>query len=212
MKGVDLSALKAHLPAGGRKPHRRPAAGVRMTADQAYVARLTVTLLVITTVSALLLALVHSQTAPEIEAHNRAKTAAAMAQVLPADSYETVEDFVPTEDVSAISRAVAGGAAVGYVCEVTAGGFDGEIRMVVGVGLDGRVTGVSVIEHSETPNVGTRVTDDPNVLAGFAGLSAPVTVNEGENRFDAVAGATRTARGMAEGVNAALSAAAAYLQ
>ena len=91
-------------------------------------------------------------------------------------------------------------------------GFDGEIRMVVGVGLDVRVTGVSVVEHSETPNVGTRVTDDPNVLAGFAGLSAPVTVNEGENRFDAVAGATRTARGMAEGVNAALSAAAAYLQ
>mgnify|MGYP002508404482 CR=1 FL=1 len=42
--------------------------------------------------------------------------------------------------------------------------------MMVGVDVDNRVTGVSVIKHSETPNIGTKVVADQSVLDRFIGM------------------------------------------
>ena len=83
--------------------------------------------------------------------------------------------------------------------------------MVVGVDADGAVTGVSVTDHSETANIGTKVVDDQAVLDRFIGMShgdGEITVNAGTNRFDGVSGATVSSRGVTAGVNTALAAAA----
>ena len=75
-----------------------------------------------------------------------------------------------------------------------------------GLTTDGTVTGVAVISHSETPNVGSKVVDDQSVLDRFAGLTGEITVNSGDNRVDAVSGATTSSKAVTAGVNAAIAA------
>ncbi len=181
----------------------------KLALDPKYVVRLAGTLFAICLVVALLLGVTNSATAPIIEKMQQEKTAAAMAQVLPADSYELVD--VEADNVTALYRAVSGGSQVGCVAQVTANGFGGAIDMVVGVDLEGRVTGVTVTSHGETPNVGSKVVDSQSVLDRFIGMSGAdgeITVNSGSNRFDGVSGATVSSKGVAAGVNAALAAVA----
>ena len=175
--------------------------------DPRYIARLTATLLGICVVVALLLGIVNSITEPIIRQMQEEKTAAAMAMVLKADSYEEIPSDV--ENVAAMYRAVAGGEQIGYVVEVTSSGFGGAMSLVVGVDMDGKVTGVSVTDHAETKNIGTKVTDDSAVLARFIGLVENITVNSGANRFDGISGATVSSKAVTAGVNTALAAAAA---
>ena len=129
-----------------------------------------------------------------------------MALVLEAEEYPKAENLVLPEGVTALHAATVGGETVGYVCEVTSNGFGGAMSLVVGVDLEGRVTGVSVIKHSETKNIGTKVVMSSKVLSRFMGLEGPVTLNGGTNRFDGVTGATFSSRGVTAAVNAALAA------
>ena len=175
--------------------------------DPRYIGKLTGTLLGICAVVALLLGIVNSLTEPVIRKMQEEKTAAAMAQVLAADDYRA--KTVSHENVSAMYEAVSGGEVVGHVVEVTTNGFGGAINMVVGVDMNGKVTGVSVIKDTETANLGTKVTRNQSVLDRFIGLGGTITVNSGENRFDGVTGATVSSKAVAAGVNTALAAVAA---
>lgn len=177
--------------------------------DPRFTARLTLTLLGICAVVALLLGVVNSVTKPIIEEFQAEKTAAAMSQVLPADEYQKVETEYP--NVTAMNKAMSGGEQIGYVVEVTSSGFGGKLSMVVGVDMDGAVTGVSVTDNSETANIGTKVVNDQTVLDRFIGMShadGEITVNSGTNRFDGVSGATVSSKGVTAGVNTALAAVA----
>lgn len=174
--------------------------------DQPYILRLTATLFGISAAAALLLGIVYYVTKPTIDWRTEEKTKAAMAQVLEAEEYPKVEGFPLPDGVTALHVANVGGESVGYVCEVTSNGFGGAMSLVVGVDLDGRVTGVSVIKHGETKNIGTKVVGSSKVLGRFVGLEGPVTLNGGENRFDGVTGATFSSRGVTAAVNAALTA------
>lgn len=177
--------------------------------DPRFTAKLTLTLLGICAVVALLLGVVNSVTEPIIEEIQAEKTAAAMSQVLPADEYQKVETTYP--NVTAMNKAMSGGEQIGYVVEVATNGFGGAMSMVVGVDMDGAVTGVSVTDNSETANIGTKVVNDQAVLDRFIGMShadGEITVNSGTNRFDGVSGATVSSKGVTAGVNTALAAVA----
>lgn len=177
--------------------------------DPRFTAKLTLTLLGICAVVALLLGVVNSVTEPIIEEIQAEKTAAAMSLVLPADEYQKVKTTYP--NVTAMNKAVSGGEQIGYVVEVATNGFGGAMSMVVGVDMNGAVTGVSVTDNSETANIGTKVVNDQTVLDRFIGMShadGEITVNSGTNRFDGVSGATVSSKGVTAGVNTALAAVA----
>ena len=175
--------------------------------DPRYIGKLTATLLSICCVVALLLGIVNSVTEPIIRRMQEEKTAAAMALVLQADSYDKMD--VQFDNVTAMYHAMAGGQQIGYVVEVTSSGFGGAMNIVVGVDMAGKVTGVSVTKHAETKNIGTKVADSAPVLSRFIGLSGNITVNAGPNRFDGISGATVSSKAVTAGVNTALSAVAA---
>ena len=180
---------------------------VKMQLDRDFVTRLTVTLLTICAVVACLLAVVNSVTKPKIAAMQAEKTKAAMSQVLAADEYQPLE--AAAANVTEMYQAISGGQPVGYVVMVTTNGFGGAISMVVGVDLEGCVTGVAVTDQSETANLGTKVVENQEVLDRFIGMShanGEITVNSGENRFDGISGATVSSRGVTAGVNSALAA------
>lgn len=91
---------------------------------------------------------------------------------------------------------------LGYCIEVEVQGFGGRITMVVGVDLNGEVTGVSVTEHSEHAAVGEQATH-ADYLMRYVGMSGTIR-HEGANRVDAISGATDTCRAITAGVNKAL--------
>jgi len=206
-----MSKKKAVPEAGGEAVSTQPKAMHHAPLDSKYILRLTATLLAICAVVALLLGVVNHVTDPIITRMQEEKTRAAMSLVLAADDYEPLSADV--SGVTALYRAVSGGETAGYVAEVTAAGSQGAIDMVVGVDAGGAVTGVSVVKHSETKNIGTKVVDDQSVLDRFIGMGqadGPITVNSGTNRFDGVSGATVSSKGVAAGVNAALEAVRGY--
>ena len=168
-----------------------------------YVLRLALTLLAITAVVAAALAGVNSITAPAIAELNAQKTQEAIELVLPGGG-EEVADF-PAVDL--VSTVYAGDA--GYAVEVTPGGFDNTITMMVGVDTEGKVLGISIISHTETAGLGAVAaagTPAGESFRGqFVGASGSVSVTKDGGTMDAITGATITSRAVTAGVNAALA-------
>lgn len=83
-------------------------------------------------------------------------------------------------------------------------GYAGPVTLLIGVGAGLKITGVRVLEHSETPGIGDFIGDAADAWIGrFVGSAGPDT------GVDAVAGATVTSSAVTRGVDAALRALAA---
>ena len=167
-----------------------------------FVLRLALTLLAITAVVAVALAGVNMITAPAIAELHAQNTQAAIQAVLPGGGEELAE--FPAVDL--VSKVYA--SETGYAVQVTPGGFDNTITMMVGVDKSGNVLGIDVISHTETAGLGA--VSDADTPAGiafreqFKGASGSVSVTKDGGQMDAITGATITSRAVGAGVNAAL--------
>lgn len=170
-----------------------------------YYVKLALTLLIISAVVSGLLGLTNYITADKIAAINAEKTAASMKKVLPADSYTQLD--YPATGSQANVAAVYQADDKGYVIEVTPSGFGGTIDMVVGVGTDGTVTGVSIIRMSETSGLGANARKE-SFRSQYVGKSGELAVSKDGGEIDALTGATITSRAVTSGVNTALVVAA----
>lgn len=194
----------------------------KVSIDPTYVLVLTAKLAVTCIVVAGLLGLVNNVTAGPIAEINKAKTEAAMVEVV-ADSSSTFTDALAISDemiaaassfngtISEVYGVQVGGADVGYAVKVVAGGSQGDITLMVGVDMDAAVTGVSVVTHSETSGIGTKVTSNQDgVLSQFEGMSHAVDgVFVMKGNVNAISGATVSSNGVTKGINAAVAAIAA---
>lgn len=173
-----------------------------------YILRLALTLLVITSVVAAALAGVNMVTSPVIAKATAEKTQLAIEAVLPGGYDSEVTNY--TDDTGLVSRVYAG--AAGYAFEVTPGGFDNTITMMVGVDSQGKVLGIDIIKHTETAGLGAvSAADTPagqNFRDQFVGAQGSVSVTKDGGSMDAITGATITSRAVCAGVNAALACAA----
>ena len=170
-----------------------------------YVLRLTITLLLITSVVAAALAGVNSITKPIIERLNEEKTQRAIEAVLPGGYSEIVENFDNQNGL--VTKVYKGDN--GYAMEVRPVGFDGEIVMMVGVDFEGKVLGISVVSHTETAGLGAVAaakTEAGNSFRGqFVGVDAECLVTKDGGEIDAITGATITSRAVCVGVSAAVA-------
>ena len=199
----------------------------KVNMDPKYIIKLTVTLFVTCVVVAGLLGLVNMVTKDKIAAINWENTQTAMkAVVADPDNTEFSEALENTDAMSAAAKAaggtldsvyevLVGGENAGYAIKVVASGSQGNIEMMVGVDAEGVVTGVSIVDNSETSGVGSKVmSNEPlssgvGVLDQFQGKSAADgTLTVGKN-VDAISGATVSSKGVTAGVNAALAVAGA---
>ena len=166
-----------------------------------YVLRLALTLLAITAVVAAALAGVNSITAPAISELKAQKTQEAIELVLPGGG-----DAVEFPETALVSKVYA--SETGYAVEVTPGGFDNTITMMVGVDKSGTVLGISIISHTETAGLGAVAAAGTPAgeafRAGFVGKSGSVSVTKDGGEIDSITGATITSRAVCVGVNAAL--------
>lgn len=171
------------------------------------LARLAVTLFLITAVMAGLLAGVNAVTRDKIAAAKAAKLQAALATVMPdAAGMEEISFTCSDSTIRSVYAATDGS---GYAVEVAPAGFGGEITMLVGVGNDGKVTGISVISHAETAGLGAIAA--AKTAAGeafrqqFVGAEGSLAVTKDGGTIDAIASATITSRAVTDGVNAVLN-------
>ena len=168
-----------------------------------YILRLTFTLLIICAVVAGILAAVNAITAPIIAASKEAKTQAAIEAVLPGGGQETAFQ----DNTGLVNKVYAG--ENGYAVEVAPSGFGGAITMMVGVDFDGKVLGISIISHAETPGLGAVAAQNTDKGVSFRnqfiGLISGITIGDGENQIDSLSGATISSQAIVDGVNAALA-------
>ena len=163
-----------------------------------YILRLTLTLLLIPAVVAGLLGLVNYLTEDKIAALTREKEETARQEVLPADSYEPIDHAM-----NGVKEAFRAGDK-GYVVHVSTNGFGGEIDMMVGIGADGKVCGVSIISHSETSGLGANC-EREDFRAQYVGKDGALAVTKDGGEIEALTGATVTSRAVTSGVNLALA-------
>ena len=176
---------------------------MKVESTSKYVARLALTLLLITAVVAVVLAGVNTITAPRIAAINEQKTQAAIEAVLPGGGAE-----IPFTDDSGLVVTVYEGEN-GYAVEVAPAGFGGAVDMMVGVDPEGNILGISIISQTETAGLGAVAAASTSAGEAFrdqfVGMSGTIAVAKDGGTVDAITGATITSRTVCTGVNAALA-------
>ncbi len=180
-----------------------------------FVLKVAGTLTAIALVVAALLGVVNMVTYEKIDAINAEKTAMALAAVAPEGA-----EFTPVELSDAVVAAAAPYGTVtgvyamstgGYAVEIVTSGSQGSISMIAGVDGNKALTGVSVVNHSETGGIGTKVVNnDPatgttvGVLDQFVGMSGSGSLVVGKT-VSPISGATVTTKGVTAGANGALA-------
>ena len=173
-------------------------------------------------VAVALVSLVYDRAQPSIEASRRARQLAELTAVLGDVAYDNdpLADTVLLHDPELLGseqpltahRVRRAGTTVALLLNVVApDGYSGPIRLLVAVDAAGRVLGVRVLEHRETPGLGDAIESRrSDWLRGFDGRSlADPPPDRWEVRrdggdFDQFTGATITPRAVVRAVRKAL--------
>ena len=186
------------------------------------------TLLLFCVVGAGLLSGAYTLTHPAIEITEQAEKLALISQTLPPGSFDNdlVGDArpLPVNALLGLKRpglsyvAQKEGKSTAVVLEAAApDGYAGEIRLLVGIHADGRIAGVRVTAHHETPGLGDYIEIAKNKwITQFDARSLADTpadqwqVRKDGGRFDSMAGATITPRAVVKATHKALQYFAAH--
>jgi len=164
------------------------------------------------------LAVTNRLTEADIAARATEDRQASLGQVIPDNIHDNdlLADVVsipaePGREVT-VYRAMEKGTVTGVAYEVSGTGYAGKIRMMLGVGADGRVLGVRVLAHKETPGLGDKIeVKKSDWIQRFAGLALgnpPVEkwqVKKDGGQFDQFTGATITPRGVVAAIRDGLA-------
>lgn len=165
-------------------------------------------LLLICAAVAGIISFVHAVTKPKAEANLREEKRKAIINIFATDTLTYEQD---ADDTAFYRVFDAEKSPIGYCVESTAGGFGGDLTLMVGFDAAGTIKGVSIISHSETPGLGARV-NDVNYLSQYGGKSGSLTlVKDGGTDVDAISGATISSRAVLSAVNAATERLQTYL-
>lgn len=171
--------------------------------------RLGAILFVICAVASLMLSLTNNITAPVIEQRNIQANNESRQEVLQvAEEFNEVKD-VKGDLIEEVYQGTKGGEVVGYTIKTTPKGYGGKVEVMVGISNDGKISGVKIGNHSETPGLGSK-SADPSFKDQYNGKSTktPLNVVKGnasnENDIVAISGATITSKAVTAGVNAAM--------
>ncbi|MDD6155110.1 MAG: FMN-binding protein [Eubacteriales bacterium] len=93
----------------------------------------------------------------------------------------------------------------GAVMTVVTKSFGGDLTMMVGIDKDGKITGIKISDHSDTPGVGTKnMTDE--YLGQYKGMSKTSSENvKQETQIHYTSGASVTGQALQNGVHCALA-------
>lgn len=173
------------------------------------ILKLGVTLFVICAVAALVLGITNNITSPVIEERNiQASNKSRQIVLSDAEEFKQLEGM-NSDIVVEVYEGLKGGDVIGYTIKTSPKGYGGAVEVMVGISTDGKITGVDIGNHSETPGLGSKASEpafkDQYLDKGVANslLVVKGSVNN-DNEISAISGATITSNGVTSGVNAAM--------
>lgn len=107
--------------------------------------------------SALILAVVNDKTAPIIARNNEITVNNARIKVLPLAKTFVAKEAIEKDGLEFIPGKNEMGEIVGYVVSGSENGYAGAIKFVLGIDKKGGMTGVDIVEHQETPGLGSKI-------------------------------------------------------
>lgn len=170
-------------------------------------------LFIVTVVSATTLGFVYEFTKEPIAQAQLAKKLNAIKAVVPEfDNNPDAEMFLlPVDGGEALEAypAKKNGELVGTAVKTyTMAGFSGLVRVMVGITPDGSIYNISVLEHKETPGLGTHMSDEW-FIGQFKGKnpdSFSLKVKKDGGQVDAITAATISSRAFCDAISRAYKA------
>jgi electron transport complex protein RnfG len=140
----------------------------------------------------------------------------ARKQVLPnADSFKEINDLdkiienkPELKTIINAYYAYQGNEIIGISCLVVSKGYGGDIKIIVGIDKDGYLQGVNIVEHNETPGLGTKADEDPfksqfKDIDILNGINLIKGTKNNDNDVVAITGATITSKAVVKATVAA---------
>lgn len=161
-------------------------------------AKMIVVLVTVCVISAFTLSLVYGQTKPMIDDNKKAALEQALLRVHPDAS--SVEELAVEEGMlkNGFKLMDADGGHVGYGLLIEFQGFNGPIKAVYGVDEDFRITGLEIVEHTDTPGLGSKIAEE-DFRSRFTGAT------KDDFEVDAITGATISSKAVVESVKETLT-------
>lgn len=166
-------------------------------------------LLLITGIAGLLLGGAYEVTKAPIAEKIASDKQAAMKEILPtADKFDK-SDVKINEKVTEVNAGMKGTEIAGYAIKVTPKGYGGPVEIMVGLSNDGKVTGIKILLHTETPGLGANApeplfSDQYKDKPTKDKLEVVKVAPSKENQIQAITGATITSKAVTLGVNDAI--------
>lgn len=172
-----------------------------------------VVLFSITFISSLCVGLVNKITSQSIENAKLENVKEALKNVLPEFDENSMKDMTVDGLPVTVYSATKAGEPVGYAVEtMTDKGFSGVFRLMVGFDASGKVYNINVLEHNETPGLGSKMTEPENpLLMSFKGknpseMKQPLAVTKDGGDVQALTAATISSRAYVDAVARAYNA------
>lgn len=204
---------------------------------QSSLVNMAVVLTAVAVVAGVLLGYINQVTTEPIAQANAKSLNEAIAIVMPKGYDNEPASEMETTEVSGtpykIYKATKGGEFLGAAVEASADGFGGKLTVLVGFDKDGNIIDYSLLQHSETPGLGSKAANwfKPQAktkslvesLCGFEvateqkksnilGMNPgkePLTVSKDGGNVDAITASTITSRAFLRAINNAYAAYAA---
>jgi len=167
-----------------------------------------IVLTAITGIAAAALGAVYEATKEPIAAAQAAKQEKAIKAVVPEfdnDPIAEVMEYPIDGGVVKIFPAKMGDKTVGHAIETFSNnGFSGLIRIMVGVDVQGNIINYSVLEHKETPGLGSKMQEWFSSKGDIRGMNPEkdnMTVSKDGGDVDAITAATISSRAFLDAIN-----------
>lgn len=158
---------------------------------------------------ALILGAAQAVTKQPIAVQSKKTNDEAMKTILPKASEFGVLKITPKGDVLEVNEGKNGGKTEGYAIKVAPKGYAGAVTIMVGISTDGKLQGIKVLSHSETPGLGAKAPEpafsdqykNKSIDKELEVVKTPVSK---PNEIQAITGATITSKAVTKGVNEAV--------
>ena len=166
-------------------------------------ANMVIVLTIITVIAASCLGAMNNLTAEPIAASKKAKQEAAIKAVLP--EFTSLEED-NLNDQKIFRAYNTNSELVGIAIETAELGFGGNITTIVGIDANGSIVDYSLLQHTETPGLGSKLVDWFKVKSDIRGADAnkmPLNVSKDGGEYDAITAATISSRAFLNSINKA---------
>ena len=166
----------------------------------------TVALFVICLISTVLLALANNVTAPMISEIAKKSEIESRQKVLTSATEFKDEKVRDTDFAVGYDK---DGNAIGMVFTTTSKSYGGDLQVMTGISMDGKVAGIEILQINDTAGLGMKAKND-DFRAQFIGRIKDIIVQKNssdpdKNEITALTGATITSKAVTTAVNEALA-------